>query len=897
MQAVIDRLLDDYTRAQSRPLAQSPLVARLRNGVLLGPPTHSVTDEWSSGWEHYVQTTPLSYCELQVHFTPTTLLIHPVLKSTQYLPLIASLPVAAGSPIMLLPHGVPAYYLNTYSGPSGGLAHQFEDAFVGLGAGNWKDFLKDPRDDEAPPSSMSTFMIGWLPIQNKQGEDKGLPFIWPLALCITLDPALHPRTPLSYIPELPAQLLASPPAHAARGPPIQFPLSSLPSSITLSGLSSPEPPRTFTPQNSSHLPSAVTVRPAVSRASGSDSLIAFRSLSIGGRSSVRVALEVSQYVDVIAKERDKERERLKRERDPSFSKSPASPSKSESRFVREDQPRSSTAAIFQQPTPTSVSGDNTQQYLHSMDDLPSSVAASTLLPPVDITSPPRDLPQPMTGVVASLDVSHANAEAPVSAHPGDVVNASTAYDGFSGFDSTWEQATTDFMDIDMPLNNYDMGFPMGIAENNGNDQGGYGMDDDGFGIFTDDDFNFFDAPQNVTRPTIDTSPSHTINVTHGPQMTGPGPPVISSHDSTWQSHFAVDGLTPRSIGASTPGLLPADPLFPPSPEQTPSSHSGPATPLVVLADRNIHIRRSSISSQGSSSFEPIPFAMMHKSADEKYALGKFALSSRIGEANSAPSALGWKMGYANVTDPRIGVVRRLAGAKRKRLGISSPGRKGAVSPLWVTEHEEWTGSSPRDPPETELDSASSSESEAPDDDPIQEERSVRPPSRVHTPPPSYLPLGPSLIATNFNHSYLLPLSRNLKPPGVSDEPHIVMTMGAMSVPTPVSPAAALGATSERNRSLESAAQIIVREMVENPLWASAWRASAIASRNEARGPMDAWQVYNGYILDMLGSVRGASSFVELGDVLTTGTFNRLAIKPANNPRRGCTFISAEYSGA
>jgi mediator of RNA polymerase II transcription subunit 13 len=46
-----------------------------------------------------------------------------------------------------------------------------------------------------------------------------------------------------------------------------------------------------------------------------------------------------------------------------------------------------------------------------------------------------------------------------------------------------------------------------------------------------------------------------------------------------------------------------------------------------------------------------------------------------------------------------------------------------------------------------------------------------------------------------------------------------------SVPTPVSPAAALGAASEQSKSLESAAHAIAVEFVENTLWAEVWRVN------------------------------------------------------------------------
>ena len=67
------------------------------------------------------------------------------------------------------------------------------------------------------------------------------------------------------------------------------------------------------------------------------------------------------------------------------------------------------------------------------------------------------------------------------------------------------------------------------------------------------------------------------------------------------------------------------------------------------------------------------------------------------------------------------------------------------------------------------------------------------------------------------------------------------------MPTPVSPAAILGAASEKSKSLEAAAQILIKEVVENPVWAEAWRANASLSQTPPVLPARVWQADVRYI--------------------------------------------------
>jgi len=57
----------------------------------------------------------------------------------------------------------------------------------------------------------------------------------------------------------------------------------------------------------------------------------------------------------------------------------------------------------------------------------------------------------------------------------------------------------------------------------------------------------------------------------------------------------------------------------------------------------------------------------------------------------------------------------------------------------------------------------------------------------------------------------------------------------------VSPAAILGATSDKARSLEAAAHILATEVVESNVWGEAWRAHSPGKLRECHSTVDVWQ--------------------------------------------------------
>jgi mediator of RNA polymerase II transcription subunit 13 len=469
------------------------------------------------------------------------------------------------------------------------------------------------------------------------------------------------------------------------------------------------------------------------------------------------------------------------------------------------------------------------------------------------------------------------------------------------------------MDIDM-----DFGLDMGMGFSMG-DGGDNGMDFED--AFTEDDFSFFDQPSANTsdhiRPpgssTLSTEPMGRGGVVAGvragtgigPAVTpphfphdlhlrgpiissdsGPGPPLVSPvqqppHSiSNSISHLQA---SPFDFNVLTPYLLPPSPSLVP----TPSSHFVPPTPTV-------HLEPDMRSTTTARIFDPIPFATYHRTLDGKYALGKFAFPSSLPsppdeedqtkdfilrkscspnsssvdkdrvavqeiEKEVGVAVNGWRSKYLAATDPRIGVVRKLVGVKRKifvqggRESVGDiHGTKKLMSPAWIREHEDWERlSSPKEDADSRIEADSESEE---DEDSYEESPIV---SRPSTPTPAYLPLGPTLLSTHFEHSQLLPLCTPLRPPGAAVAPtNITVSAPAASVPTPVSPAAA---ASDQSKSLEAAALTLATEVVENPPWADAWRASSIG----ARQPPEVWPADVRAISQLFEAVPGLESPLDI----------------------------------
>ncbi|KAJ7099336.1 mediator complex subunit 13 C-terminal-domain-containing protein [Mycena belliarum] len=848
LEAVRLRLIDDISDAShNKQSGRERLVKRLKGGFLLDPPPSST--EWSKGWDTHASSRSLIFCQLQIHLSSSPqpqLLIHPQLHTTPFLllPHGPGRPLLEGAPITLLPHGTPAFYLASYSGPTSAVRRQFHESLKGMGVCGWdaeegaEDYWFSSKTH--PDRGETKFIIAWISVENKQGEDKGITIIYPSSLCLSFvssststAPCVARREPLAYIPELPAQLQPSPQVIAAA-----------PSASAL-----------FPPAVHSHLQSSI--RPASCPATPSPhALRTFRALTLSRSRGMRhAATEVNGYVDAVAREREKERERLRRERErdggsPRLARATTSgPSGVTPAATPASAPpvTPQLAPATAVPTPTSVAGPSQPTNPAPSNFYPSPPQADPpFAPPSESrTSPVVSDPPPMPAEPARVSLPQA------------VVSAALQSTPQPPPPPTFDPFAQSYMDIDISMDGFgDMGgmIDMGMGMNFGMSGGGGDSRQHGASAmdfdtdFTDDDFSFFDRPPSIVPAAPlplssvalpEPHPGAGLTPAAGPAplgiggMLGMSPPLFGESPAAHVGDWTGGGFTP---GADMHHMLAVPDLLPLSPGETPNSHGGslPVTPNVQFAERD---RRASSAGLAAGIFDPIPFAQSHRVADGKYVFGKFALPSpppevdeefgffdRHVRSSSAPihTQDSWRLKYASATDPRIGVVRKLIGVKRKTSTLSESERTGSkISRSWVREHEDWEKRRvEQEEPGSEPDSDEEDADE--EDSPLV--------SRPSTPPPAYLPLGPTLLQTHFEHSYLLPLSTPLRPPGAAVAPTNIttFTVASASVPTPVSPAATLGAASEKSKSLEAAAFAVGREVVENSVWAEAWRTTVLS---------------------------------------------------------------------
>jgi mediator of RNA polymerase II transcription subunit 13, fungi type len=727
------------------------------------------------------------------------------------LPLARSTAVALGSPIKLLPFNTPAYYLGPYAGPTNTLTTQFEDSIRGLGVGGWKDLFHKPmgKNLEAP-----SYVIVWVAVQNRGEEEKGISVVWPLSLCLAFLPeSLRAGQALLSLPELPASLrlhssippLSSTTANAPQISPqdIKPTLSAIP---------------TIPPAG---LPPCVAVHSARSLLS----LPSRMENTVDG-----VSREVSGFVDYVAKEREKERERIKRERDnhPNLSSSSQPVTTHANNLGRERTPSP--------PPVVGLTMSNKQE------------------------SPPEEACGLFDGFDTILEDSAQDAPGAREQSP----NVSVPYEIYPNFNSPWAQGDNQFSTLE---NDYEMNFGMGV---NGLDRGagvggetGITADIDNIcGVFTDDDFDFFDRPT-LDESHMEQSPSvshfrNPIVLQHGtiPPIAVPTSPtggvtILRDHAASLQHPTSP----PPSQWASTPRV---DPLAPIDSLETVSSlsissQSTTSTPQVVTD------LRSPSSSHGSSIFDPIWFAPTHRTSDHKYASGKFSLPDKQNArfSGALQQTAGWRFRYDDATDPRKSVVRRLAGPP------SSPGGNGTK---WENSTEdEW-----RDPSEGEGDDWSDVESIDERSTGFAETADISVLlDRPCTPPPQFTPLGPLLLDCQFHHSHLLPLSHPLHSPSNLTGKGLQGIVPTISVPTPVSPPAMLG---EKLKSWEAAMGLLVREVVENPLWAESWQTN---NHNAFRATSHTWSTCQGDVSQLaaaLDTLDDSHTSLEMGTLFDMGTF-------------------------
>lgn len=729
-------------------------------------------------------------------------------------PLSRGTVITPGSPIKLLPFNTPAYYLGPYTGPTGLLTTQFEDSLRGLGAGGWKDLFHKPigKHPDGP-----SYVVAWVAVQNRRGEEKGISVVWPLNLCFAFLPeSPQARLGLQPLPELPTPLRL----HSSIPPP-----SSTTATVPLV---SPQDVKTTLSTIPTIPPVRLPPRAAVYPARSLQPLPSRAETTVDG-----VSREVSGFVDYVAKEREMERERIKRERELH-----TNPISSSQPLIIHTNDLDREQAAFSPPL-VSMTTANGQE----VDSPPSAEA--------------RDL---LDGSETHLEDKAQDTPATREQSP----EVTSPYEMYPSFNTSWAQTTDQFPSLEI---DYEMGFAMGI---NTIDRGAGVSDETGittdldniYGVFTDDDFDFFDRP-NLDESYMDQAPSvNPFRDSLAPQPgTIPLVPVPTSPTNgaiTYHGHLAGNGrpTSPSpSPWTSTPRVDPLafiDPTEPMSPPSI-SSHSTPSTPQAIP-----DLERPSVT-HGSSIFDPIWFAPIHRTSDHKYASGKFSLPSQraVRVATTPQHDAGWRFRYNDVTDPRISVVRRLKAPSHKEnrddvKGGSAPG-DDHINALPEGEAEDWSDVESGDDRSTGF-------VEVADISVLLD--------RPCTPPSHFTPLGPSLLDCRFHHSHLLPLSCPLHSPSSN----LIATglqgvVPTISVPTPVSPPEMSG---EKLKSWEAAASLLVREVVENSLWAESWQANNhLAFRNTYASSTCQGDVSQ--LANALDTLDDSHTSLEMGSLFDLGT--------------------------
>jgi mediator of RNA polymerase II transcription subunit 13 len=99
----------------------------------------------------------------------------------------------------------------------------------------------------------------------------------------------------------------------------------------------------------------------------------------------------------------------------------------------------------------------------------------------------------------------------------------------------------------------------------------------------------------------------------------------------------------------------------------------------------------------------------------------------------------------------------------------------------------------------------------------------------------------------------------------------------------VSPAALLGAASEKSKSLEAAAQILAKEVVESAAWNDAWCANAIDSWAEHRCTTEVWQADVRCVAKALATLPGLGGPLDLRAVFASENGEEPVLEQLDSP--------------
>lgn len=747
-------------------------------------------------------------------------MIQPHIQSTRFLPLYISLPPFPGTPINLLPFSTPAFYLNTYTGPTSGLVKQFELNLVGLGVGNC---FSSPDSTDA----YAQFVIAWIDIQNEQGVEKGLVIIWPASLCLTL-PACTRRAPLTYLPELPITLQASPiPA------PATVPISNNGDSPRNS-FASPLAATSFSHISDTHgvfsaspFDGHITSTSLPCIATNDGIYVQYMDLSLRSNASSLLvpcntrglSLEIGKYVDSVARERERERERIKKEKD-SGAAQEANKVLGFSDISSRQQVKLEEIFVGDDPTQQYATQtlDNVASLLQNspvftMGTQPSQILVQSDLnhtAPLPYPSPPEEIP--------NIDQFSRNEKQIL-----EVIKDEGLLEGTQGSDSPSEQVTRSQIAFELPAeadkviipNSASTGFPPSNVN----------YDLESLRTFTEDDFDFFDSPidaidqLSLQQASNFGSESLTVSASF--------PEIFSENIDTHNTLPSSEPIDhPVLYGHSVVSLLDPCPTSDMAKQELESglseaSISSVSSPILPISPKSYTPYKF------LQNFQAIPLPTHEVSIDTKYAIGKFSsqIFTREGVRGEPHTSEAWAAEYAYATDPRFAIRQKLIKVKDGIQHID-------VAPTTPYFETQWDVCMDDETAVAEVDSQYISDND--DDSECTEYEAI---SRTETPLPTHLPLGPTLIATKFSHSLLFPISNDLRLSGISS-----VGLGSLSpipnpVPTPISPAAVSTSETERHIFQENIFLFIGNELSKNTVWAYFWRA---ISKGQTRN----WCDYN-----------------------------------------------------
>lgn len=914
LDAVRDRLIDRVSSASTQQLS-----FKLLSGLVMISPRYQ-----GGSWCSEDESQHLVHCHLHISILPSRVVIQPLFKKVPVL----SLPTdpTPGLPVILLPHGAPAYYIGPYLGNARSHHGAFQTALQGQGCHGWED---------------GGFVVCWITI--KGPEERGLMAVWPRALCLAS--AAPGRAPLTSLPNIPVGVC----------PPVSPPRPTAAS--TTSAPAPLPPPPAAAPQIRSS---------PVLHHSPSTLLGALRSLKVEGKTIAcagydSVATEMSSYVDWVLKEREREKERLAKERS---DKSRRPTHETLTTAVRVHNPTPVPRPVQTAASASSTrlalprqqgSASNPQGYYPSPPELHSPSAANLLS---DVAKTGGDVSPQVTTQSIEVgplvqDVSrsdHFLEPEPPAATEMDMTMEDVTEDDFSFFDVSGDPDPI----LPPPAAVVPSIIAPGTTETSGTLPAGQDSDHTATSHDPHDTSTSIEATQNTASHSIlpispaRTRPSSPFN--DNPKAT---PNAIATTPSPLQPSAELADpktLIPPEFPYRVKELIPEDylpvaveaesvvtdwkynmrgakyyssvwstvssPQPPPAPlpepegpdlakmanefmpSLTPITPAVPSTvplPLKGLAARLLENRTS-----GSK-----PLAEVEKIRERRRA--------ELRKVREYPAREGkfeiWHSKkfvhkFSTDTDTRFKHVKRLTGRKRNLewnpyayLRTEGDGDTRGTWKIWsefretipsdrarvLLEEDDTDGGEGLGP----VYSASSpeetvvvGEQEEEQEEDVQHLRDVRTPPPPSAVPSITVPHGATLLHTLFHPDHLFPLGTSIAQSSKDATLPANPPPPAISVPTPVSPAAYFAGGSG-DSLIEAIAEVITREVVENPVWADAHRATF------------GWPLPSATILglsampmlDAFSKVQGLSSLSNLQDAMKLeGENSESSCPPLSNQR-------------